>query len=140
MKKTFGRVMATVLALGLAASFAQASAPKTDAELLVGSWKAIEGTYSDGSTEKELDMRFTFTKTNLSNPMGKGTSTYTVDEKQKAISAKSADATTSISYAFVNADTLDFSSLTVTSKGKTMSIIGKSDDAAFAKVRLARVK
>jgi len=130
MKKTFA-IIAALLALGSAAAFA---APGADAKAIVGTWKAVEGTYSDGTTEKDIGMALTFTATTMTDPMSKTGEAYayTIDEKAKVISIKTATLEMKIVYYFKDSGTLVLTELTVVKNGKTTSIIGTGATAMFA--------
>ena len=130
MKKTFA-IIAAMLAIGSAAAFAS---PGADAKAIVGTWKAVEGTYSDGTTEKDIGMSLTFTSTTMTDPMSKTGEAYayTMDEKAKVISIKTATLEMRIVYYFKDANTLVLTELTVVKNGKTTSIIGTGATAMFA--------
>ena len=130
MKKTFA-IIAALLAIGSAAAFAS---PGADAKAIVGTWKAVEGTYSDGTTEKDIGMSLTFTSTTMTDPMSKTGEAYayTMDEKAKVISIKTATLEMRIVYYFKDANTLVLTELTVVKNGKTTSIIGTGATAMFA--------
>jgi hypothetical protein len=124
-------------ALVLVASPVFASGNATgDKSILVGDWKVVQGTYPDGSLEKELEMGFSFTATTLTNPMDGSILSYSMDEKAKTISGSDATSSIIISYKIVDKKTVDFVSMTVTAKGKSTVIVGK--EGMFSSLRLGR--
>lgn len=130
--------LAAILAfaiIGSALAFA-AGGQGADRAILLGEWKVIQGLYSDGSVEKELDMGFSFTETTLSNPMDGSILTYAIDEKAKTISASGASSSIVIVYKVIDRKTVEFLAMTVTSKGKPTAIVGK--DAMFSSLRLGK--
>ena len=130
MKRAFA-LCAILLVAGSVAAFA---APGADAKAIVGTWKAVEGSYSDGTTEKDIGMSLTFTATTMTDPMSKTGEAYTykIDEKNKVISIKTDTLEMKIVYYFKDATTLVLTELTVIKGGKTTSIIGTGATAMFA--------
>ena len=131
-------MFAVLLVAGSVAAFAAGgaagSATGQDAKAIVGTWKAVEGTYSDGTTEKDIGMSLTFTAATMTDPMSKTGEAYayTMDEKAKVISIKTATLEMKIVYYFKDANTLVLTELTVVKNGKTTSIIGTGATAMFA--------
>jgi hypothetical protein len=137
MKKFTTLVLATLVLLAFAAA-----APQPDAKAIVGTWKSVQGTYSDGTFEKEIDMTMTFTATTMSDPMAKDGSThkYSLDEKKKLIAVKETGLEMRIAYRFDDKGNLVLSELTVIKGAKTTSIIGTGATAMFTELLLARQK
>jgi hypothetical protein len=130
------RTMTIVLALCLVAAAGFAAA-KTDKDLLAGTWTVAQGIYSDGSLEKELEMEFTFTATTLTNPMSDGKAiTYTIDEKAKTITSKDGDSTVWFHYVLVDATTMKFIEMKVTTPKGTTVIVG--DKGTFKELDLKK--
>ena len=132
------RILAALVAFALVLFAGQTAfaAATTDKALLQGSWKVVQGVYSDGSLEKELDMGFTFTATALTNPMDGSSLAYTIDEKTKTIKATGADSSIVIVYKVVDKTKVEFTQMTVTAKGKDTVIVGK--DGMFTSLSLGR--
>jgi hypothetical protein len=137
--KRFFAIAASLLVFGSGVAFAASSAGSAgsagaDAKAIVGTWKATEGTYSDGTTEKDIGMSLTFTASTMTDPMSKtGESyAYAIDEKAKIISIKTATLAMKIVYSFKDPATLILTELTVVKGGKTTSIIGTGATAMFA--------
>ena len=114
----------------VAEALAQAS---SDAKAIVGTWKAVEGLYSDGTAETEIGMSLTFTAATMTDPMSKTGEAYAykLDAKSKVISIKNDKLEMKIAYKFKDAETLVLTELTVVKNGKTTSIIGKGASAMF---------
>jgi hypothetical protein len=138
MKRTIALIACAMLALGASSAFASPKAG--DAKAIVGSWKATAGHYSDGTTEKEIDMILAFTAATMSDPMSKSGEVhpYSLDEKGKRIIVKDKALEMRIAYALDGERLLTISELTVVKAGKTTSIIGSGDTAMFASLDFAK--
>lgn len=131
------RIATVILAIAFVLVAGQSAfAAGADKALLLGNWKVLQGTYSDGTVEKELDMGFSFTATTLTNPMDGSSLSYTIDEKAKTISATGTDSTILIVYKVVDKSTVEFVQMTVSAKGKQTVIVGK--DGMFSVLRLGK--
>jgi hypothetical protein len=141
VKETVMKKIAVLVLSALVGSLAFAAA-LPDAKAIVGTWKAVEGKYSDGTVEKELDMVMTFTATTMSDPMSKDglTHKYSLDAKTKFISIKEPTLEMRIAYRFDDKGNLVLTELSVIKDKKTTSIIGKGDTAMFAELLMARQK
>lgn len=128
-----GLAFALACAVG---ALAAPAAPSADKAALLGSWKVVQGTYSDGSLEKELDMSFTFTEATLTNPMDGTSLGYSIDQSAKRISASNGSSSIVIIYRIIDGKTVDFVEMTITSTGKATTIVGKG--GMFSSLRLAR--
>jgi hypothetical protein len=129
------------IAVGLALSVAlcglafAADAPKGDKAALVGTWSVVEGTYSDGSIEKELEMSFAFKDTTMTSPMDDAELPYSLDEKAKTIVAKGPKSSMTMTYRLVDAKTMEILGMTVVGE-KKMTIVGK--DGTFKSLKLVK--
>jgi hypothetical protein len=123
--------------LALATSFCcfAADAPKGDKAALIGSWSVVEGTYSDGSLEKELEMSFAFKAATMTSPMDDTELPYTLDEKAKIIQAKTDKSSVLIKYRLVDAKTMEILEMTVQAE-KKMTIVGPG--GTFKLLKLAK--
>ncbi len=135
MRKTALNFLIALFALGSAIA-----AGLPDSKAIVGTWKAVQGTYSDGTFEKELDMAMTFTATTMSDPMSKEGRTYryALDERKKSISVKERGLEMKIAYRFDGMGDLVLTELTVIKDGKTTSVIGQGATAMFTELLMSR--
>jgi hypothetical protein len=124
-------VLASALfSICVSGAFAAAS---SDAKAIIGTWKAVEGTYSDGAKESDIGMSLTFTAETMTDPMSKTGEAYAykLDAKSKTIAIKNEKLEMKIVYTFKDAQTLVLTELTVVKSGKTTSIIGSGASAMF---------
>jgi hypothetical protein len=113
------------------------AAGTTDHDRLLGTWYVAQGIYADGSLEKELDMTFAFTQTTMTDPMSDDKAVaYVIDEKAKTITAKNGDSTVWFHYALVDATTMKFIEMKVTTAKGTMQIVG--DKGTFKELDLKK--
>jgi hypothetical protein len=132
MKRTIALALAaSILACGVL--WAKA---RTDREALLGTWTVSQGTYADGSTEKELDMEFTFKAATMTNPMSDNEIPYALDEKAKTITATDKDATVTIQYRIVDPATVQFVSMSVKNAKGLTQIVG--DKGTFKDLTLKK--
>jgi hypothetical protein len=131
MKRTIALITCALLALG--ASSAYATPKASDSKAIVGTWKATAGRYSDGTTEKDIDMVLAFTATTMSDPMSKSGEVhpYKLDEKAKAIVVKDKDLEMRIAYELDGEKQMTIRELTVVKAGKMTAIIGSGETAMF---------
>jgi hypothetical protein len=116
-------VAAAALMLAGGVSASAAGKTKTDKEALMGTWYVAQGVYTDGSLEKELEMQFSFKQATMTNPMEDEELSYTLDEKARTITAKDARSSVWIRYTLVDAQTMTFQEMKVsTPKGVTVIV------------------
>ena len=115
-------------------------AATTDSKALIGTWKAVEGRYADGTTEKDIGMSLTFTAATMSDPMSKTGESYAykIDERNRTINVKTATVEMRIAYAFKDNTTLVLTELTVVKNGKTTNIIGTGAAAMFVSLAFTK--
>lgn len=138
MKRTMAFALSAALLLAGAACFASGKA-KSDRQALLGTWYVFQGTYADGTLEKELEMEFAFKASTMTNPMSESEIGYVLDEKARTISATDKDgAVVTIQYRIVDADTLQFVSMSVKNAKGVTQIVG--DKGTFKQLDLKRKK
>ena len=129
-------LVATIVILAGSQAFA-ADKAKSDKEILLGNWTVAEGIYADNTVETEMEMGFVIKATTMSNPMDQSEMAYSIDEKTKTISSKTDKTSMKITYRVVNANTVEFTEMTVTTS-KSTQIVGSK--GTFKLLKLKRTK